>query len=319
MIVLGGLLLVGLPLVGAGVQGHRESPATVHALSELQLSAPLPKPAALQPPPSAQPVLGPPLPGDPVVVIALAGSIGAQPRYGYARQLRQRCINMRLTNLARTSFGAKALRGVLAKYLEQQPHSRRERYLLYGASLNSIGRARHNIDHLRRTFALAHKHGMRVVALGPTPWGALRDPRFKGRRALVNLQATRAVRDFLLGRLSPAQALGARAGRSTWREIELPDIAIDLYDSDLRDKGAARLDAGQMQHTLERLGVDDPMQQSAELLADMPRWFLRRELQSFDHVHLNEAGHRQITELVCPQLPATWGCDCRPPPGPPGA
>jgi hypothetical protein len=48
----------------------------------------------------------------------------------------------------------------------------------------------------------------------------------------------------------------------------------------------------------------------AATAAEIPRWFLREELRSFDHIHPNSEGHRLIAEAACPRLPASWGCEC---------
>ena len=51
----------------------------------------------------------------------------------------------------------------------------------------------------------------------------------------------------------------------------------------------------------------------AELVAqvrELPRWFMKQELHSFDHIHPNMEGHRLMAETICPRLPASWGCDC---------
>jgi len=62
-------------------------------------------------------------------------------------------------------------------------------------------------------------------------------------------------------------------------------------------------------------GLTDPeraarLAADAQLAAEIPRWYLRRELRSFDHIHPNREGHRLIAETVCPRLPASWGCRC---------
>jgi lysophospholipase L1-like esterase len=46
------------------------------------------------------------------------------------------------------------------------------------------------------------------------------------------------------------------------------------------------------------------------MLADLPRWYLRKDLRSFDHIHPNEKGHAIIAETMCPKLPESWGCTC---------
>ncbi len=91
-------------------------------------------------------------------------------------------------------------------------------------------------------------------------------------------------------------------------------MAVDLYDSALRAKDAAPRDAARLGALWDRtkaLKKAHPDREAAvAAAAALPAWFLRQELRSFDHIHPNGVGHKLMAELVCPSLPASWGCDC---------
>jgi hypothetical protein len=167
------------------------------------------------------------------------------------------------------------------------------------------------------------------VALSLTPWGDESDTkRWKGLAGLAYKDYTQKIVDFELGRLSPKQALGryldAREDPDApWDPAELADIGVDLYDSALRDREAPLREIQKLRQELERskewqqrfakldesareLALDEHAQRAAEL----PRWFMREQLHSFDDIHPNEHGHRLLAEIACPQLPASWSCSC---------
>ena len=133
-----------------------------------------------------------------------------------------------------------------------------------------------------------------------------------------------------MGRLSPREALGNEVKRrpepkAPWHPQELPDVAIDLYDSALRHKDAEVRDVDAMMVALD----SDPQWRShhqgwnpehrtqslradAERAAQIPRWYLREDLRGFDHIHPNREGHFLMAQLICPQLPQSWRCRCPP-------
>ena len=103
----------------------------------------------------------------------------------------------------------------------------------------------------------------------------------------------------------------------------MPDIAIDMYDSPLRDREAPLRDLDEMRDALRNSKVwlrahadlDEGQRQTkletdAHEAAQIPRWYLRKDLRSFDHIHPNADGHRVMTEIMCPSLPLSWGCTC---------
>lgn len=274
-----------------------------------------------------------------VKVVVLAGSIGAWPKQPYAERLQAMCKHVEVKNLSKVGFGAFQLRQRFKQQFLENPYvnlrdPESEYWLVFQGGLNSVGspaRTNHDIHEL---FLLAHAKGLKVVALSLTPWGDDSDrKRWAGIAGLKYLRATQAVVDFVLGSLAPRQALGEFASRrpggadAPWRPEELPEVAVDLYRSALRDRGAALRDLEAMRRALEKdrawqrehEGLDPnareaALRSDAALAAEIPRWFLRAELRSFDHIHPNAEGHRLIAETACPRLPASWGCTCPPAP-----
>lgn len=270
-----------------------------------------------------------------VKVVVLAGSIGAWRDEPYARLIHNWCGNAEVRNLSRVGFGASQLFGRFQREVLTNPRvplrsQDNEMWLLWNGGLNSASAAHRTNHYIRRTFREAHRRGMRVIGLTLTPWGSLDDRRrWAGAAGLETYQSTRRIVDFVMGRLSPRAALGAYVSQrddeadAPWNEQELADVRIDLYDSVLRDREAPLRDVSEMRRTLERDArmrrVLEPLSEqarelrleaSARELAELPRWFLRDEYRGFDSVHPNREGHRAIAEAICPQLPASFGCQC---------
>lgn len=272
-------------------------------------------------------------PGRHVKVVLLAGSIGAFQDGPYAHLLHDWCGNVEIRNLSRVGFGAQQLYGVFQREVLRHrgfPWSEpgTELWLVWNGGLNSAVVSARTNRYIRRAFVDAHARHMRVVGLSLTPWGAFDDSRWSGARALETQDSTRRIVDFVMGRGSPRALLGTYAGDrgsapDTFQADESADVRIDLYDSDLRDRGARARDLTEMRRAVSRDGrwrhavaaLPDAeriarLDTDAERLAHMGEWFLRPELRSFDDVHPNREGHRRIAELVCPSLPASWGCRC---------
>ncbi len=270
-----------------------------------------------------------------VKVVLLAGSIGAFQQEPYARHLHQWCGNAEIRNLSRVGYGAWQLYEHLRSQVLENPRlpigaQGVELWMIWNGGLNSAATGQRSNHYIRRAFRDAHRRGIRVVGLSLSPWGSLEDTRrWGGAAALETQRNTRRIVDFVMGRVSPAAALGPFAEhRETpadgpWRPEEQADVRVDLYDSPLRDRDAPVRDVTAMRALLTRDGrwmrtVEglDPAAREARLaadagtLAELPRWFLRREFRGFDAVHPNQAGHRAIAEMVCPRLPASWGCQC---------
>ncbi len=271
-----------------------------------------------------------------VKVVLLAGSIGAFRDQPYGRLLHEWCGNAEIRNLSQVGQGAPQLLSHFREEVIDNPNvpvgsPNLEMWLLFGGGLNSVGLPQRTNRSLAHLFQLAHRRRIGVVAMTLTPWGSRDDrERWSGARGLHVLRSTRAIVDFVLGRTTPQIALGpfARERRGVdpeapWLRDEQPDVAIDLYDSRLRDRDAAPLPIAEVRAEIER----DPawqrssarlseteraarLEADARALAEAPRWFLRPEYRGFDHIHPNRAGHRVIAETVCPRLPESWGCRC---------
>jgi hypothetical protein len=270
-----------------------------------------------------------------VKVVVLAGSIGAWLDEPYADRFQAMCSNVEVKNISMPRLGAYGLQ----QRLEQQVfrnrnvrlgHPEYENWLVFQGGLNSVANSWRTNAHIREIFVMAHRRNMRVVGLTLTPWGDDSDRRrWTGVAAWRYWKSTKAVVDFMMGRLTPRAALGPRSSErpggadAPWTPAERADVAVDLYDSPLRDRDAALRPADPIRRALLR---DPVWQRSVEGLADaertarleadvrlateVPRWFLKRSLRSFDHIHPNREGHRLIAETACPRLPASWGCRC---------
>lgn len=268
-----------------------------------------------------------------VKVVLLAGSIGAHRDQPYSRLLQEACANVEIRNLSVVGMGApqlytrfrnEVLRGGTVRLGDESL----EFWLMWNGGLNSAASSTRTNRAIRRAFVAAHGRGMSVVGLTLTPWGELSDRRWRGATALRTLRSTRSIVDFVMGRLTPSEALGSYVGdrdapEAPWDPSELADVRVDLYNSALRDVDAAPRDAAQMralldrdrtyQRGLEALSEPDREARIASdvgLLSELPRWFVREAYRGFDHIHPNREGHALMARTVCPSLPASWGCDC---------
>ncbi len=274
-----------------------------------------------------------------VKVVVVAGSIGAWQKQPYHQRLENMCANVEVKNLSKVGQGAYALKRIFVEQVMKNWNLDRkddslEHWLIFQAPLNSVGMPEGTNHHMRDLFERAHGRGWGVIGLTLSPWGDLKKDkkRWGGADGLESYENSKLVVDFMMGRITPKRALGSNESKrekpgSNWSRNELPDIAIDLYDSPLRDKNAATRDVEKLKELLakdstwKRATKDmseatraAKLQADAELAAQLPQWFLREELRSFDHIHPNEHGHEIIAELTCPSLPESWGCSCPPPP-----
>lgn len=269
-----------------------------------------------------------------VKVVLLAGSIGAFQDEPYARLIHEWCENAEIRNLSRVGYGAFQLHQIWTQEVVRNPRfpvrvPGIELWLWWNGGLNSAAAANRTNRYIRRAFMEAHRLGIRVVGMTLTPWGSLDDERrWGGARALDTLRNTRRIVDFVMGRAEPRDALGPYVSDravpdAPWTAAEMADVRIDLFDSPLRDANASLRDVAEMRRILERdaryrertrdldeLARNQRLEADARALAEVPRWFLRREYRGFDAVHPNREGHRAIARLACPHLPASWGCHC---------
>ena len=313
-------LLIGLLVFGAGPLGHAQEPMS-------------PETGEAEAPPEPPPTWRFKQADRPVKVVVLAGSIGAWPKQPYAERLQKLCKHVEVKNLSKVGFGAFALRQRFKQQvLERLPQLKQpgnEYWLVFQGGLNSVGTPERTNHDIREMFVLAHAKGFKVVGLSLTPWGDESDRRWAGAGGLKYLRATTRVVDFVIGALEPRAALGdyarqRRAGAdAAWEVEEQADVAVDLYRSALRasdaplrelaalERGLGKDRAWQAAHaSLAPDAQTAALQADAAAAAEIPRWFLRPELRSFDHIHPNAEGHRLIAEAACPKLPASWGCEC---------
>jgi len=270
----------------------------------------------------------------PVKVVVIAGSIGAWRDHSYAERFETICARVEVKNLSTVGMGAYALK---RRFIEQVLRNWNlrwrdpllEYWLVFQGGLNSVGTPAATNHHIRELFVKAHKRGFGVVGLTLTPWGDNADSKRWGPlTGLDYLRRTQRVVDFVLGNLSPEEALGSYGSRrgenaGAWRPDELADVRVNLYDSPLRDSSAPPRDVQLLrerfasQRSWQRAHKDlDALARAAALERDageaatVPQWWLREDLRAFDHIHPNTEGHALISALVCPSLPESWGCTC---------
>lgn len=275
-----------------------------------------------------------------VKAVLVAGSIGAHRDRPYSRLLQESCANVEIRNLSVVGMGAPQL---FTRFRDEVLRNRgvpfgdesMELWLMWNGGLNSAASSTRTNRAIWRAFVAAHERGMGVVGLTLTPWGELEDRRWRGAAALRTLRSTRGIVDFVMGRSTPSEALGSYVSdRDTpdapWAATELADVRVDLYNSPLRDVDAPPRDPATVRTLLERdrtyarsLEALAESEREARLLSDvgllseLPRWFVRDAYRGFDHIHPNREGHALMARTICPNLPASWGCDCStlPPPG----
>ena len=262
-----------------------------------------------------------------VKVVVLHGSVGEwQPR-PYHQRLQKVCKNIEVENLSKAGLGAWANKQRFKELvLDRKPDQ--EFWLLFGAGLNSVVASHKTNHHLREMIMLAHGKGMKVMGLTPTPWGTDAEEKWQGMAGLTRRRATQRVSDFILGKLPARLALGSYVTDrddpdAVWDPSELPDVGVDVYDSGLRDSAAEPRDAAPIRATLERSRAwakrhehrspedrEAAMDTDVALGTSVPQFYMRPELQSFDHIHPNGAGHRILAQTICPKAPESWGCSC---------
>jgi hypothetical protein len=262
-----------------------------------------------------------------VKVVVHGGSVSAYGLGGYGQWLPAACKQIDVVNTSKARLSAAALR---ARFVSQvlgsasiEPKTQ-ETWLLFLGGLNSINSPELTNFDVARTFELAHKAGFRTMGLTIGPWGSEGDSRWKEAEGLVWFAKTQKAVDFVMGRLTPVEAFGERAAeQSSYRPGQLPDVAIELWDSSLRAQNAPLRPRQQIEPSVKRsrwvksqlAGLDESAREQAledwiARAAALPQWFLRPELIGSDPVHPNSEGHKQIARTICDRAPASWGCDC---------
>ncbi|MBM4344578.1 MAG: hypothetical protein FJ100_14530 [Deltaproteobacteria bacterium] len=257
--------------------------------------------------------------------VVIGGSISRFYAGSFGQFLQYACRDLEVVNLGEVGAGAAKMRrnfqtGVLDRdtgLIRHMPDG--HRWLLVQGGLNSVWLPEATSWTLSRLFLDAHDAGFGVVALSLSPWGDDSDPRFDGWKGLRMHRATEHVVDFVMGRLKPAAAFGARAaGRPDnppdWLTGELPAVAVDLWASELRAGPTVPLrpaeplrDSFATSHYRKRVDAKDDLVAAARAIG---RQFLAKKYQSFDATHPNTAGHKLMAMLTCQKAPAAWSCDC---------
>lgn len=265
-------------------------------------------------------------PERPIKAVALGGSVTAWPK-AYTHFLMAACPRVEIVNRGKAGIGAPALK---RRFEMQVLRNRRidltaheEFWILSQGGLNSIGTPTLTNHAVRRLLMRAHKAGLKTLGLTLMPWGS---KRWRGAKGIRGHLYTRLAVDYLLGKLTPREALGSYAGDRTdaWQPGELPDIVVDMYyESTLRDREAPLRDEAKIRRalkydswarrTLKSLPEEhraEHLEQLVTLGRELHRWFIRKDLQAFDHIHPSTEGHQLMAQAVCPKAPASWGCEC---------
>lgn len=273
----------------------------------------------------------------PVKAVVIGGSISAYTAGSFSDYLGAVCHRTEIVNCGKARLGAAALeRRFEAQVLDNRRLMKaRDDYeglwLIFFGGLNSVSSPELTNFHVARALKKAHDRGVRTIAITIGPWGSERDARWRAERGLEYFDFSQRAVDFILGRATPAEALGRFAvdrkedGRDGdgWAPGELPEVAVDLWDSALRHVDAEPRSRASVERRVRRspwvrrqLADLEGEAREARLEAlitqatELPRWFMRPELIGFDAIHPNSDGHRIIAEIICPRLPAQLGCAC---------
>ncbi len=238
--------------------------------------------------------------------VVLGGSITAHPA-NFGKFIQYGCTGVELVNYGKARLkSSHLLRRFRQKVLgDEQLMAQlkgRQPWLLYLGGLNGIYLPKRVRRNIAETIELAHKRGFRVMALTLPPWGSLRDRRFRAFEGLFQLRATALVNDFII----------AKPSRS-WSKSQLADVAINIYDSKLRDRRAPLRGAAQLQDAFATSRYKRRRRSQRRLIQQarrVPRMFMRKRYRGRYHFHPNWRGHRLIAKLICVRAPRQWACDC---------
>lgn len=241
--------------------------------------------------------------------VVIGGSISKYFAGNFGQFLEHGCSKLEVLNRGEVGAGgAKLLRNLQREVLDKpavlRPMQGGKGWILFQGGLNSVAQVRGTMQRLAELFSLAHSADLRVLALSLTPWGADSDARFAGWKGLQLHQATAEVSRFLTGK--PAADSGFVAD-------QLPDIGIDLWNSELRDAQAPLRAAAPLEASFASSPYRKDTQRKGEWVAAaraVPRHYLAAAYRGFDHTHPGTAGHRLMAALACQQAPAEWQCDC---------
>lgn len=268
----------------------------------------------------------------PVKAVVIGGSVSAWPTGSFSDWIPAMCPKVEIVNRGKAKLGTQALRG---RYRDEVTKNRvlrvaertgagEEIWLVFMAGLNSIGNPEATNIEVTKSFAAAHDDGLRVMGLTPNPWGAEYDRRWKGHDGLLYFEHTQKVVDHFFGRLDVETALGRYAdGRTELIPAERADVTVDLWTGSLRDAEASVRDADKLARDVRRSSVvrartkELPEGEKEAAVAaltarasELPRWYMQDRFKSFDAIHPNADGHREIARAICAAAPPSWGCDC---------
>ena len=236
-------------------------------------------------------------------VLVLGDSIAAFPGANFGNVLQSACKNTLWRNISKSKLDANQLLKRLDNYLNDKTgkanwrHLPNPKYLIVFGGINSVENPAKTIEALRQIFVTAHSNEFIPIGLTLTPWGDLKDKRWRGANSVLTMAYTKRIVDFVMGRLNPRQAL--KETRMTWKGLEQPTIKIDLFDSELREKDADLWPTKNLKKSLlnhKTLGPyinslkAEAQQKKLKKLVDayrsFPRWFLAKKYRSFDYIHV---------------------------------
>lgn len=229
-------------------------------------------------------------PSKKIKIIVTGGSMSQMDYFamGYGRWVARICKNVEVVNIAEVSCNSSDIQ---KKFQSRVLDNRNldldatgvEYWMMIQGGLNNVSNPNRVNKDFMELFRTVHSKGMKVVGLTLVPWGRPgKDKRWKGESAKKYQAWTRQCVDWMMGRLTPTEALGklCPAGKTSFSRDELPDVAINLFDTPLLDKKSPY----------------------GNMRSDMTK----------DGIHPLSEGHRVIVEYACDKglLPSSWGCDC---------
>ena len=268
-------------------------------------------------------------PNRPVKAVIIGGSISAFPAGNYGQALEKVCSNLEIVNRAKSKLGAHHLYLRFVRQVLRNPNIKKHRsnglWLFYHGGLNSVQNPYGTNKAILKTFRDAHQNNLKVVGMSLLPWGDDSDYRWKGEKGLKAFHNTNLVVDFVLGRLSPKAALGKDRSDPAFLPHEKADVAINLYDTDLRAKNAPRRSDKNLANkvrvnywvkknlaSVEASQRPNLLKKHIDTAYTLPQWYMKHSLRSIDHFHPGRRGHKIVANEVCQKLPKKFGCTCEP-------
>ena len=169
----------------------------------------------------------------PVKLIVIGGSV-SQFNRGYGNWIGKTCRNVEVKNVAKARYGSWGIGERFKAQVLKNPNvdldDGSDYWVILQGGLNNIWEPHKVNSDFMKLFQLIHSKGMKIVGLSLTPWGSDKDKRWRGLTAVKNQDRTQKCVDWMMGRLTPKQAMGKYAGdKKTWGSADLPDIAIAAW------------------------------------------------------------------------------------------